>query len=105
MNITFSVYGAEKKCASCIHLPSAFETKEWLEAALKRKFPEKEMAFRYCDINDPQTEEDRYFAKKIHADDYLYPLVVLNNKVVAEGDPYLPDIANEVATLTEQRAE
>ncbi|GEL07794.1 DUF1462 family protein [Salisediminibacterium halotolerans] len=105
MRTVISVYGAEEKCASCIHLPSAIETKEWLEAALNRKFPDAAIEYRYCDIQFPQTEEDRYYARKIQADEYFYPLVVLNGRVVAEGDPHLPDIAKEVAALADVAAE
>lgn len=36
--LTIKVYGAEKKCPSCINMPSALETKEWLEAAITRKY-------------------------------------------------------------------
>lgn len=94
MKIT--VYGAEQKCASCIHLPSALETKEWLEAAVSRKYPHYPIEFVYCDIESPQTEEEKMFAEKILEDEYFYPLVVLEGKVVAEGDPRLPKVYEQI---------
>lgn len=96
MSIYITVYGAEQKCASCIHLPGSLETKEWLEAAVKRKYPEMEIVFEYCDIMAPKTEEQREFSEKIVDDEYFYPLVVLNGKVVGEGNPKLTTIYKEI---------
>lgn len=98
--IKITVYGAEIKCASCIHLPSAFETKEWLEAAIKRKFPEKPINIHYCDIDNPETKEEESFSSKIVEDEYFYPLVVLNGEVVAEGNPKLTAIYRKIEEST-----
>lgn len=97
--IMLTVYGAEEKCASCIHLPSAKETKEWLEAALKRKFPDRHLEFRYVDIESPELAEDRQWSQAILNDDYFYPLVVLNGEVAAEGDPHLPRLVKQIEKL------
>jgi len=94
--VKITVYGAEQKCASCIHLPSALETKEWLEAAISRRFPDEKIEFHYCDIEYPETEEERRFSEMILDDEYFYPLVVLNGEVVAEGDPRLPALYREI---------
>ncbi|WP_143521753.1 DUF1462 family protein, partial [Pseudomonas sp. 2995-3] len=69
--ITITVYGAEEKCASCIHLPSALETMEWLEAAVKRKYPTGNFQFVYCDIEVPNTEEQKEYSEKILEDEYF----------------------------------
>ncbi|MCE7793029.1 YuzD family protein [Salipaludibacillus sp. CUR1] len=90
--VYITVYGAEQKCASCIHLPSALETKEWLEAAITRKFPDYPITVEYCDIKQPKTEEERSFSEKILEDEYFYPLVVLNGEVAGEGNPRLSAI-------------
>ncbi|PYZ92923.1 disulfide oxidoreductase [Salipaludibacillus keqinensis] len=95
-NIHITVYGAEVKCASCIHLPSALETKEWLDAAIQRKFPQDEYEVTYCDIYSPTTEEEKSFSEKILEDEYFYPLVVINSEVVAEGNPRLPVIFRKI---------
>ncbi|TMW72491.1 YuzD family protein [Alteribacter natronophilus] len=97
--ILITVYGAEEKCASCINLPSALETKEWLEAAVARKFPEEPVSFAYCDIEAPEGEEQEKFAELILNDEYFYPLVVVNGEVTAEGDPRLPVIYRKIEQL------
>ncbi|WP_332695746.1 YuzD family protein [Halalkalibacter lacteus] len=95
MNVT--VYGAEEKCASCIQLPSARETMEWLEAAITRKYPEIDFTFAYVDINEPGTKEDHlFYANAIKDDEYFYPLVVLKGDVVAEGNPKLKEIYEKI---------
>ncbi len=98
--IKITVYGAEIKCASCIHLPSAYETKEWLEAAIKRKFPEKAIDIHYCDIENPVTKEEHSFSDKIEEEEYFYPLVVLNGEVVAEGNPKLATIFKKIEEIS-----
>lgn len=91
-----TVYGAEQKCASCIHLPSAKETMEWLEAAVSRKYPDREIHFRYVDIEAPESDEEKSYAERILDDEYFYPLVVLNGNVIAEGDPRLPQVYKSI---------
>ncbi|WP_078392128.1 YuzD family protein [Shouchella patagoniensis] len=98
--IRLTVYGAEQKCASCVHLPSALETKEWLEAALLRKFPDEALEFHYVDIEHPNSEEERLYAEAILNDEYFYPLLVLNGEIVAEGNPSLKQITKKVEELT-----
>ncbi|MFB4210507.1 YuzD family protein [Shouchella sp. JSM 1781072] len=94
--IEFTVYGAEQKCASCVHLPSALETKEWLEAALARKFPDEAMTFHYVDIQAPQTEQEREWSESILNEKFFYPLVLLNGEVIAEGNPQLKKVTQQV---------
>ncbi|WP_280769398.1 DUF1462 family protein [Salipaludibacillus daqingensis] len=102
-NVHITVYGAEVKCASCIHLPSALETKEWLEAAIHRKFPDYDrININYCDIDTPKTDEQQLFSKKILEDIYFYPLVVINGDVVAEGNPRLPVIFEKITNEAEK---
>ena len=87
------VYGAEQICASCVGMPSSKETYEWLEAALSRKFPNQPIKFTYIDIESPQEEPFvREMAEKVRNDEYFYPLVVLDEKVVGEGNPRLKTI-------------
>ncbi|WP_416147086.1 DUF1462 family protein [Salipaludibacillus sp. HK11] len=97
--IEITVYGAKEKCVSCIHLPSALETKEWLEAAINRKFPAYSIEFIYCDIDSPITEEQESFSNKILEDEYFYPLVVINGDVISEGNPRLPIIYKKIEEL------
>lgn len=93
-----TVYGADSPCQSCLHAPTSKETMEWLSAALKRKFPTKEIDIRYIDIEEPETDEDLYFTKKIKNEEYFYPLVVAKGQVIGEGDPRLKPIVHFLET-------
>ncbi|MEJ9279468.1 YuzD family protein [Ureibacillus thermosphaericus] len=80
------VFGADVLCASCVNAPSSKDTYEWLEAAIKRKYPNQPFTIRYIDINQPLTDKrDQEYAERIHNDEYFYPLVLINNEVVGEG--------------------
>lgn len=86
------IYGADDPCPSCIHSPSSKETKEWLEAAVQRKFPDQAITFRYVDIQSPENDLDKHYTEKIINDEYFYPLVVANEQVIGEGNPRLKEI-------------
>nr|WP_263325005.1 YuzD family protein [Neobacillus sp. Marseille-Q6967] len=89
------VYGADELCPSCVHLPSSKETFEWLEAAIARKFSGQPVKMTYVDIYNPPTEKAS-FAKKVIEEDMFYPVVVINEKVVGEGNPRLKTIFSEL---------
>ncbi|MCL7748921.1 YuzD family protein [Halalkalibacter sp. MEB205] len=100
-NLKLTVYGAEEKCASCIHLPTAKETMEWLEAAITRKYPQIAIDFEYVDIEVPTSDEShKYYAEAIKEDEFFYPLVVLEGVVVAEGNPKLKEIYKKIDELS-----
>lgn len=92
MSVEVKVYGTEQLCASCVNLPSAKETAEWLEAALSRKYGADSICIAYSDFQQPQTEEDKNWAKRIIEEDLWYPLVVISGEIVGEGNPKLKDI-------------
>ena len=94
------VYGAEVKCASCINLPSAKETLEWLEAAVTRKYPEMEIGFFYVDLHAPHGDTEAKMAQYIIDEDLFYPVVTLNDEIVAEGNPKLTSIYEKIEKLT-----
>lgn len=97
IGIQLTIYGAVQKCASCVHLPSAIETKEWLEAALNRKFPNANLDVHYVDIEQPTDNvEHQSFSEAILNDEYFYPLLVLNGEVIAEGNPNLKSVSAKV---------
>ncbi|MBH8598923.1 MULTISPECIES: YuzD family protein [unclassified Thermoactinomyces] len=85
------VYGAKELCASCVNLPSSRETATWLRAALGRKYGEQ-VSVRYIDIFNPQTEEEAAFSRKVIDEDLWYPVVVIAEQIVAEGNPKLKEI-------------
>lgn len=91
------LYGAEQLCPSCVNLPSSKETFDWLEAAIARKFPEQPFKMTYVDIHLPPDDEEKLsFAKRVIEEDMFYPVVVIKDKVVGEGNPRLKTIFSEL---------
>jgi disulfide oxidoreductase YuzD len=96
-NLEIEVYGAEVVCPSCVNLPSSKETYEWLQAALSRKFPSQPFTISYIDIHQEHEEETKTaFAKRVIEEDLFYPVVVIENKIVGEGNPKLKTIVAEM---------
>lgn len=85
------VYGAEGLCSSCVQMPSAKDTAEWLQAALFRRYGER-IIVRYVDIEGPLSSEDKEWAEQILAGEFFYPLVVSKGQVIGEGNPRLKEI-------------
>ena len=95
--VEICVYGAEIICASCVNLPSSKETYEWLEAALKRKYPDQPFTITYVDIYDPpEDEEKKEFAAKVIEEDLFYPVVLVEGTIVGEGNPKLKAVYEEM---------
>ncbi|MBC1798272.1 DUF1462 family protein [Listeria booriae] len=87
------VYGSTNICASCVGAPSSKETEEWLRAAIGRKFPGQPFQVEYVDIFAPQEETElKKIADMIVEEDYMYPVIVIDGEVIAEGNPRLKDI-------------
>ncbi|WP_158737808.1 DUF1462 family protein [Alteribacillus sp. YIM 98480] len=102
-SIEVKIYGAEKKCPSCVHFPSSLETKEWLEAALTRKYPSKTFHFMYVDIEKSHLEgKDLQIAEEISAGDLMYPLVTIEGEIAAEGNPRLKKLYQKIEGLHQQ---
>lgn len=97
-HVVVYVYGAEEICASCVNLPSSEETATWLEAALKRKYPEQ-VTVQYVDIFHPETEKEKAFSKRVIEEDLWYPVVVIEDEIVAEGNPKLKKIYGVIDRL------
>ncbi|MDC2865664.1 YuzD family protein [Bacillus sp. BP-3] len=97
--IKVSVYGAKVVCASCVGMPSSTETYEWLQAAIGRKYEgqEEKFHFEYVDIYEEQEEEEkRAFVERVIEEDLFYPVVLVNNEIVGEGNPRLKDVYEEI---------
>ncbi len=93
------VYGAEQICPSCVSFPSSKETASWLEHALLRKYGQQ-IAVQYIDIYAPPAEaSEASFAQRVLAEDLWYPVVVIQDKIVAEGNPKLKAICGELEKL------
>ena len=93
------VYGSEVKCASCVNLPSSKETFEWLEAAINRKYSNNQFEFIYVDLQSPSNEIEKQMSEHIVEEDLFYPVVVVNDEIVAEGNPRLTTIYKKVDEL------
>ncbi|MBA4493739.1 YuzD family protein [Paenactinomyces guangxiensis] len=89
--IEIDVYGAEQLCPSCVHFPSSRETADWLQAAIARKYGET-IKVRYIDIYDPQGEKETAFARRVIEEELWYPVVVIEDEIIAEGNPKLKKI-------------
>lgn len=90
--LKITVYGSDEPCPGCLHSPSSIETKEWLEAALQRKYQGQAINIRYVDIYNPVSEKETAFSQRVIDEDFIYPVVVMNEEVVAEGSPRLKPI-------------
>ncbi|HLR67874.1 YuzD family protein [Virgibacillus alimentarius] len=91
--VTITVYGAEQICASCVGAPGSKDTYEWLQAAIGRKYIDDSIQYKYIDINESQSnEKHQQFIEKIFDEDLFYPIVLVNDEIVAEGIPRLKTI-------------
>ncbi|UOQ94235.1 YuzD family protein [Halobacillus shinanisalinarum] len=93
--VQLKVYGAEERCASCVNAPGSKETFEWLEAAIDRKYGKDGVEYTYVDIHtEHNSDEDRKYVEQILNDELLYPLVVINGEIAAEGIPRLKSVCS-----------
>ncbi|MGG1251744.1 YuzD family protein [Brevibacillus agri] len=99
MSVEIKVFGTEQFCASCVNLPSAKETAEWLQAALSRKYGSGSIRIVYSDFQHPQTDDDKSWATRIIEEDLWYPLVVISGEIVGEGNPKLKDIYEKLESM------
>ncbi|WP_027964349.1 YuzD family protein [Halalkalibacillus halophilus] len=91
--VTLIVYGAEVLCPSCVNLPSSKEQYEWLQAAINRKFGENVVDYEYVDIHQPpENKQQQEFAEKIIEEDMFYPVVLVEDEIVGEGNPRLKTV-------------
>ncbi|MBO8156750.1 MAG: YuzD family protein [Bacillaceae bacterium] len=91
--VQITVYGADQICASCVNLPGSKETMEWLQAAITRKFGEEGILYQYVDIfSPPEDEKHQEFARKVIEEDLFYPVVLVDDEIVGEGNPKLKTI-------------
>ena len=82
------VYGADVICASCVNAPSSKDTYEWLQAILGRKYNHIDFEFTYIDFmkqTENLTDHDQQFIERIKEVELFYPLVTINDVLVAVG--------------------
>jgi disulfide oxidoreductase YuzD len=87
MKYVVNIYGREKACPSCVNAPGSIETYEWLQAILKRKYPDAQFNFSYIDLdhNDNLTDFDESIIEQINNDELFYPLVAINDEILQDG--------------------
>ncbi|WP_085991477.1 YuzD family protein [Oceanobacillus senegalensis] len=92
--ITITVYGAEQICASCVGAPGSVDTYEWIQAAISRKYGQKPyINYKYVDINQPPNEKKHQeFIKRIVDEDLFWPIILINDEIIAEGIPRLKSV-------------
>lgn len=94
-NVRIIIYGAEQICASCVGAPGSRATYDWLQAAIGRKYDVSSIDYEYVDMNTEQTEERHTeFIERIFEEDLLYPIVFVNDDMVAEGITRLKTVYN-----------
>ena len=97
---TIEIYGADILCASCVNAPSSKDTYEWLDAAIRRKYPEYSFIIRYIDIENEQLDErDANYAARIEDEEFFYPLVLINDEVIGEGYIQLKPVFEKLEEL------
>ncbi|GGB36605.1 DUF1462 family protein [Virgibacillus dakarensis] len=91
--VTITIYGAEQICASCVGAPGSKDTYEWLQAAIARKYNADVVEYEYIDINKPpEAGKHKQFAKRVLEEDMFFPIIFVNDEMVAEGIPRLKTI-------------
>jgi disulfide oxidoreductase YuzD len=91
--VKVTVYGAEQICPSCVGAPGSKDTYEWLQAAIGRKYGNEAIEYEYVDIFKPSREgKHRQFSKKVIDEDLFYPVVLVNDTIVGEGNPRLKTV-------------
>ncbi|GEL77889.1 YuzD family protein [Tenuibacillus multivorans] len=91
--IKLTVYGAEVLCPSCVNLPSSKEQYGWLQAAITRKYGENDVTYKYIDIfNPPEEQPYKGFAERVIEEDMFYPVVLIEDEIVGEGNPRLKTV-------------
>ncbi len=104
MNLTsegkleIQVYGTGIICASCVNAPSSEETASWLQSLFDRKYGDQ-IHVKYIDFQKPTNEKAKEFAKRIILEDLWYPIVVIDDEVITEGNPNLKKIFKKLDQL------
>ncbi|MFD1927547.1 YuzD family protein [Sporosarcina siberiensis] len=94
--VLVEIYGADIICASCVNSPSSKDTYDWLQAAIGRKYPNQPFTIEYIDIESTiEDERKKGIAQQILDDEYFFPLVMIDGKMIGEGHISLKPIFSE----------
>ncbi|MCE4955786.1 YuzD family protein [Macrococcoides caseolyticum] len=96
--INVIIYGADVVCASCVNAPTSKDIYDWIQPNLKRKFPDLQFNFSYIDINTSEnlTDHDENIIEQINNDELFYPLITMDDEIVADGYIQLPQVTKFV---------
>jgi len=82
------VYGADVVCASCVNAPTSKDTFDWLQALLKRKYSDINFEYTYIDFQkdtENLSDHDQQYIEQLENDELFYPLVTMDDMLVADG--------------------
>lgn len=97
-----TVYGREQICASCVGAPGSKETYEWLQAAIRRKYDENDFEYEYVDMDESQSDNKHIkMIERMEEEDMFFPLVLLNDEIIAEGVPHLKKIFQAIEAVND----
>lgn len=95
--LSIEIFGADIICASCVNAPTSKDTYEWLQAAIGRKYPDQPYEITYIDIQKPaDNERQQDLANRVLDDEFFYPLVLIEGKVIGEGNIQLNPVFMEL---------
>ncbi|WP_312040146.1 YuzD family protein [Macrococcoides bohemicum] len=96
--INVIIYGADVVCASCVNAPTSKDIYDWVQPNLDRKFPDLQFNYNYIDINKSEnlTDHDENIIEQINNDELFYPLITMNDEIVADGYIQLPQVTKFV---------
>ncbi|AYU54716.1 YuzD family protein [Staphylococcus debuckii] len=86
--VSVVVYGADVVCASCVNAPTSKDTFDWLQALLKRKYPDINFEYTYIDFQkdtENLSDHDQQYIEQLENDELFYPLVTMDDMLVADG--------------------
>ncbi|UTH17002.1 YuzD family protein [Macrococcus epidermidis] len=96
--INVIIYGADVVCASCVNAPTSKDIYDWVQPNLDRKFPDLQFNYNYIDINKSEnlTDHDENIIEQINHDELFYPLITMDDEIVADGYIQLPQVTKFV---------
>src|SRR5690625_3775022 len=96
-SVKITVYGTEQICTSCICALNPVQNYESLQAAIGRKYNHPNIFYEYIDIEaEHEDEKHQSFIQRIFEEDLFYPIVFVNDDLVAEGIPTLKPIYDKI---------
>lgn len=92
------VYGTGIICSSCVNAPSSEETASWLHSLFQRKYGDQ-IHVRYVDFQRPANDEEKAVTRRMMLEDLWYPIVIIEDEIVTEGNPNLKKIFKKLDQL------